>query len=348
MFKTMMALAVAPHTIDEARRAMELYADQSDLIELRIDALREKDMAALLADKPCPVIVTNRPTWEGGRSEEDTPRRIEALLEADALGAEHIDCELASMEHLDKSALSHAKLIVSVHDFEGMPDFADLVRQCRAADADIAKVVGTANSIVDPLQPLEVLREAEKPAIALAMGAQGLLSRVLAFKFGAYLTFVSAPDGEGTAPGQPTLQAMHRIFRASLIDRETVVYGYLTKDTPPPKLIATANAALREAGRNAVLVPIIHQEEDPEEVMAAYRDFGLSGFAIRSSLPEPEQWTDKLDKSAQSCSCVTLLLREGPYWVGYGSDLEAVGHLLAHLGVPLETNVSAAPTHGAN
>jgi 3-dehydroquinate dehydratase/shikimate dehydrogenase len=43
------------------------------------------------------------------------------------------------------------------------------------------------------------------PTIALAMGPKGLLSRVLAPKFGAFLTFGTLAAGKESAPGQPTL-----------------------------------------------------------------------------------------------------------------------------------------------
>ena len=42
--------------------------------------------------------------------------------------------------------------------------------------------------------------------IALAMGEFGLASRILAPKFGGFLTFAALRPAEVTAPGQPTVR----------------------------------------------------------------------------------------------------------------------------------------------
>src|ERR1700704_7111489 len=96
----------------------------ADLIELRIDSVSDPSAAGALAGRRRPVIVTCRPTWEGGRfagSEEDR-RRI--LADALALGAEYVDIE--SRARFD-DLLAHSggrRVVLSYHDFDGMP--ADL------------------------------------------------------------------------------------------------------------------------------------------------------------------------------------------------------------------------------
>ena len=51
------------------------------------------------------------------------------------------------------------------------------------------------------------------PIIALAMGEKGVLSRLLAPKFGAFLTFGALSKGQESAPGQPLLADMRRRYR---------------------------------------------------------------------------------------------------------------------------------------
>ena len=51
------------------------------------------------------------------------------------------------------------------------------------------------------------------PCIALCMGEKGQPTRVLAAKFGAYLTFGALGGGKESAPGQPTLDHLQHMYR---------------------------------------------------------------------------------------------------------------------------------------
>ena len=57
----------------------------ADMVELRLDGVADLDVAGALAGRTTPVVVTCRPTWEGGRFDgaEETRRGI--LAEALAL-----------------------------------------------------------------------------------------------------------------------------------------------------------------------------------------------------------------------------------------------------------------------
>ena len=56
----------------------------------------------------------------------------------------------------------------------------------------------------DNIEAFELLTTRQKPTIALCMGDAGIISRILAKKFGAFLTFASLASGSETAPGQVT------------------------------------------------------------------------------------------------------------------------------------------------
>ena len=49
--------------------------------------------------------------------------------------------------------------------------------------------------------------------IALAMGEKGLPSRILAPKFGGYLTFGALLPSKTSAPGQPTVSDLRKLYR---------------------------------------------------------------------------------------------------------------------------------------
>ena len=83
---------VTGDTTDELRARRDA-ACEADLVELRLDTVRDLDLAGALADRTCPVVVTCRPVWEGGRfrgSEEDRHGILRRALE---LGAEWVDLE---------------------------------------------------------------------------------------------------------------------------------------------------------------------------------------------------------------------------------------------------------------
>ena len=328
MSKTAIALSVSAAATAEARRVVEQVASEVDLVELRLDTMQEWNLSELLGDRPCPVIVTCRPVWEGGFYKGDEGARLRALLEAAELGAEHIDSELDAADFFHGKGLGRTRLIVSKHDFETMPDMDFLHRRCCDAGADIAKVVGTAATVTDSLEPLRLLRDSTVPTIALAMGSQGVVSRILALKYGAYLTYVSLGVGRELAPGQISLEALRDVYRAEGINRDTTVYGHLTPGRCDEKELAVWNNALSDASRNERVVPLVIQSEDPLSIMEAYAGFGFNGFVIHPQFSRSaEEFLLAHGGSCHGRGSLTLLLQRGEGWVASRAD-ESVDEVL--------------------
>src|SRR5688500_19826393 len=84
---------------------------------------------------------------------------------------------------------------------------------------DHTRLQGDWSSDVCSSDLFEILQNQQKPTIAICMGEPGLISRVLAKKFGAFLTFASLRDESATAPGQVTIHEMKQIGRASCRER---------------------------------------------------------------------------------------------------------------------------------
>jgi len=138
--------------------------------------------------------------------------------------------ELA-VDHPAQRRLVSTGLILSFHDFTGRP--TDLMRRIEVIAhepaARVAKVAITARSVRDNLELFDLLAEnaAGKPMIALAMGRFGVMSRVLAPKFGGFLTYASLRPGAGTAPGQPTVRDLLDVYRFRSINKRTRVLGLI-------------------------------------------------------------------------------------------------------------------------
>ena len=78
MSKPLLCVTVTAPTMAELRRRRDAVAD-ADLVELRLDTVSDPDVAGALGGRRSPVIVTCRPTWEGGTfagSEEERQRLL--------------------------------------------------------------------------------------------------------------------------------------------------------------------------------------------------------------------------------------------------------------------------------
>jgi 3-dehydroquinate dehydratase/shikimate dehydrogenase len=268
-----------PHRASEdAESALRAGADA---IELRFDGLFEGDVDAdgveharrLVRSAPLPVIATCRIEAEGGAymgSEAGRIELFEGLLSGDS-PPRWIDVELAawqsSSEMRDRigAALDHANrdepcsgLILSSHDFEGRP--ADLLRRMRAMAeeprASVLKIAYRARSLRDNLEIAELLAQRTKPMIALGMGEFGLLSRVLAPKWGGFLTFAALRRAELTAPGQPTVDELLDLYRFRSIRKTTKVYGIVGWPVAQSMSPRVHNAGFGAAEVDAVYLPL--------------------------------------------------------------------------------------------
>jgi 3-dehydroquinate dehydratase/shikimate dehydrogenase len=291
----MTQLCVAIFVTDPARvqRDTALAAEAgADLVELRIDELIDQAaVKAAVAASALPCVVTCRPTWEGGQSELPDDARI-ALLDAAATGnARYIDLELKTLPKL-ASDLAWRQFIVSSHDFAGRPArLANILLEMNASRGSVNKIVWTARTIRDNLEAFEILQHRQKPTIALCMGEAGLISRVLAKKFGAFLTFASLDSGSETAPGQVSIRDMKRLYRWDAIGSRTKVYGVVAQPVAHSMSPAIHNAAFDHAGWDGVYLPLLVNAGYESfkafmESFVAFDGLDLSGLSV--TIPHKE------------------------------------------------------------
>ncbi|MCH7791522.1 MAG: type I 3-dehydroquinate dehydratase, partial [Planctomycetes bacterium] len=277
---------------DEAKRA------GADLVEWRVDEVFHGEgddhgtqrVERLVARSPLPCIVTCRPTWEGGSYDGDDAARV-ALFER--LGTSdnpprYIDVELAAytrsenlrrkvnlaVDHPEQRRDVHTSLILSIHDFDGRP--ADLSRRLLTMRDELAarvtKVAFRARSLRDNLELFDLPAQQGRPTIALGMGEFGTLSRVLAPKFGGFLTFASLRPAEATAPGQPTVDELLNLYRFREIGPGTRVYGVMGHPLGHSLSPRVHNAGFAQRGIDAVYLPMpIVGAPDPETSYASFK-----------------------------------------------------------------------------
>lgn len=195
----------------------------ADVIEIRLDGLRDPLDLSCIGAIAKPVLATNRPTWEGGKCNDNEEQRIAALCTALDHGARYVDIELAAAPHLRTHLLAaaharSAQTIVSSHDFATTPSAAQLsatLEAMIASGADIGKIVTTAASPDEALRILALQQAARAtgfPLCAFAMGKAGTISRLATLYLGGFMTYAALSADQATAPGQIAVRDLHNLL----------------------------------------------------------------------------------------------------------------------------------------
>jgi 3-dehydroquinate dehydratase type I len=172
-----LCVTVTGPTMAELRKRRDEAAD-ADIVELRLDTVTDPDAAAALAGRRTPVIVTCRPTWEGGQFKGSEEERRRVLRDAQQLGAEYVDVEWKAgfTELLDWRG--GRGVVLSMHDFAGVPaDLTSRAAAMRATDAEVIKLAIMAHRVSDCL-PLLSLGRASTHQTALVAMARPVWPRV--------------------------------------------------------------------------------------------------------------------------------------------------------------------------
>jgi len=225
------AASLARPDTDGCLRELARLAPRIGLAEVRLDLMRSFDISRLVAKAPVPLVLTCRPERERGGFTGPEAERLAILRSAWESGCAYIDVEADSLDLVSGwGSGSPTRVIGSRHWFEAMPsDLLGPYRELRDRCA-VVKLVGTARSAADVLPVLDLLRDAETPVVAMAMGAPGTCTRLLAPAFPqTLLTYGAASPAAVTAPGQITVGEMTDRYALHLVTPATRVYVHVTR-----------------------------------------------------------------------------------------------------------------------
>jgi 3-dehydroquinate dehydratase/shikimate dehydrogenase len=331
---TQLCVAIFVKDESQARRDMALAAEAgADIVELRLDTFAED--ASDLRDKSIlPVIVTCRPTWEGGLSKASDQERLNILGIIWGF-APYADIELETFRRSRIENNGHSRLILSSHDFSGRPArLMNLVSELFESPADVAKIVWTARTIRDNLEAFEILQNRQKPTIALCMGEAGLISRILAKKFGAFLTFASLDNESGTAPGQISISDMKRLYRWDAITPDTKVYGVVGHPIAHSMSPAIHNSAFDHVGHNGVYLPLLVNPGYESfkafmESFVPFKGLDLSGLSItiphkENALRYLKEKGGEVEPLAERIGAVNTIVIDDGKLRGFNTDYAAI------------------------
>ncbi len=208
----MICVSLVENKVSSALSACERASEVADVVEVRLDALEEPQVAPFFRVTEKPLLFTCRAREEGGFQDLPLEERLSLLKEASRLGAFAIDLELASGPEAIaevKKGLQKTRLILSYHDFSGTPAEDELrgkAEEMKASGAKWGKIVTTARRPEEALITLSLIswakRELKLPLIAFAMGEAGKFSRAVCLLLGSPLTYASLPRSCRAAPGQ--------------------------------------------------------------------------------------------------------------------------------------------------
>jgi len=244
----------------------------AEMLELRtdyIDALDTDKLRELIASAKktaLPIIVTCRDPIEGGQNNLNSAARKQILSDAIKLGADFIDCEYENFIKEDfsdtiKKALSEnnkTKLILSAHNFRNkFENLTGIYEQIFAVyPSAIAKTAYQANHINDCFEAFDVLKKYGRKSIAICMGQTGIISRIIAKKFEAFLTFASIRQNQETAAGQLTIEEMKKLYRFDTINGKTELFGVIADPVEHSISPAVHNACFEAEKMNRLYLPL--------------------------------------------------------------------------------------------
>jgi 3-dehydroquinate dehydratase/shikimate dehydrogenase len=317
MSSPLLCVTVTAATTAELRRRRDEVAD-ADLVELRLDTVSDPSAAAALADRRQPVIVTCRPPWEGGSFKGSEEERKRILADALALGAEYVDLEWrAGFDDL-MAQTGGRRIVLSAHDFHGVPiDLVARVRAMRATGAEVVKIAATLTGLSDavPLLGLGAHNDQHHGMVVVGMGPVGVVTRVLAGRFGSQWTYAGALHDLGQLSAASLLNDYN--FRS--ITDATQIYGVVGHTVTHSVSPAMHNAAFRDSHIDAVYLPM--PATSASDFHAFGRAIGISGASV--TIPFKVSLFELMDEVysvARRIGAINTIRVIDGRWVGGNTD----------------------------
>jgi 3-dehydroquinate dehydratase/shikimate dehydrogenase len=310
-------MTVTAATTAELRQKRDAVAD-ADLIELRLDTVRDPSVAGALAGRRRPVIVTCRPTWEGGEFTGSEEERKKILADALSLGAEYVDIEWrARFDDLIAQA-GGRRIVLSTHDYLGIPiDLTARVHAMRSTGAEVIKIAATMSCLSDcvPLLDLGAQSGRQGGLALIGMGRYGLATRVLAGRFGSIWTYAGALKDIGQLSAHALLKDYH--FRS--VTDTTEIYGVAGGSVQHSVSPSMHNAAFRAARIDAVYLPL--PAVSAADFATFGRALGISGASV--TIPLKVSLFDSVDEVyavARRIGAINTIRVENGRWIGGNTD----------------------------
>jgi len=347
-----LCIAIQASSPAEMIERAEAALVDSRFLELRLDSLpkpasalpKVKDFLAHHRDTT--VLATCRRKHFGGLFTGSLKAELEVLLGAADAGCQIVDLEVETAEETTSKQLdqlrdglraSGAALLISFHDFARTRNLDQAALRISVFQPDFVKVVSTAKSLSDNMAVLRLIQEHSRTAevVGLAMGEEGLVSRVLGLRAGAPFTFASFSEGpeavskHATASGQLTVRTLRDLYRAEQLDQATRIFGVAGDPISHSLSPLMHNAAFRRENVNAILLPLLtHKVAD---LLTLARELPLAGVAVTMPLKQEvlphlanPVSTNSVPLTHRIGACNTLRTGADGKLYGFNTDIDGV------------------------
>jgi 3-dehydroquinate dehydratase / shikimate dehydrogenase len=296
-----LCVAIQASSAAEMIERAEDARKDSTFIEFRLDSLPKpatvlaKLKEFLAAHRDVIAIATCRRKQFGGQFQAALKAELDVLTKAAEAGCQLVDFEVESAEQAAPKQLQQfraglrsagAALLISFHDFTRTKGLERAADRIQAFQPDFVKVVSTARTLADNLAVLRLIEDRSLTAqlVGIAMGEEGLVSRVLGPRAGAPFTFASFSDGSATAPGQITAATLRDLYRLDHLDQATRIFGVAGNPIAHSLSPLMQNAAFRRENVNAILLPM--KTRALADLLTLVRELPLSGVAVTMPLKQ--------------------------------------------------------------
>ncbi len=335
-------ISLCEPTVAALERAIATAVALCDLIEVRLDCLEPLELETgadaitkLLQQAACESILTFRPSQEGGqRVLDDVTRQTfwsEAIFSSSFFD---VELDLAEKFHSPETSSSMpidwSRTICSHHDFAGVSAKLDQIyARMGLTPARVLKIAVQVDDAIDCLQVFKLLeraREDGREMIAIAMGAAGIVTRILGPARGGFLTYASLDNETATAPGQLSISELTEVYRLEKINRETEIFGLIGCPVSHSLSPRIHNAAFAATETNAVFIPF--ETRDIKKFMKRMvhprtreLDWRLRGLSVTAphKLAVMDQ-LDWIDPAAREIGAINTILVEGEALYGFNTD----------------------------
>jgi 3-dehydroquinate dehydratase/shikimate dehydrogenase len=332
-----LCVAIQGGSPGEMLERAEAALRDSKFLEFRLDSLAKPAAALpklgefLAAHRDVTAIATCRRKPFGGNFGGSLASELEVLAAAAEAGCQIVDLEVESAEEarpaqLAKLRSAGAALLVSFHDFTRTKGLDQAAARIEAFAPEFVKVVSTARTLTDNLAVLRLIedRSLSTRIVGIAMGEEGLLSRVLGPRAGAAFTFAASSEAGATAPGQATARSLHDLYRIEHLDQATRIFGVAGNPIGHSLSPLMQNTAFRRESVNAVLLPL--KVRALNDLLSVARELPLSGVAV--TMPLKQEVLPHLANmdplTARIKACNTLRTGADGKLYGFNTDVAGV------------------------